>query len=93
MSPVATQLLTAIERIKKVLPRVADAEQAKATRLDLWKLEQKYAATSPRKPSETPYRNRYKCPHGDKNCGENARHCESCNKRYEEFLWLLNDDR
>lgn len=41
----------------------------------------------------TPYRNRYKCLYGNKNCGEHALYCEPCNKRYEEFLWLLNDDR
>lgn len=49
---------------------------------------------APRKlPETTPYRNRYKCPYGDKNCGENAIYCEPCNKKYAEFLLLLNDDR
>jgi hypothetical protein len=87
------QLRDAIERIKKALPRVTDAEQAEATRRDLRELEERYESISPRRPSETPYRNRYKCPNGDNNCGENARYCEPCNKRYEKFLWLLNDDR
>jgi len=40
-----------------------------------------------------PYRNQYKCLYGNKDCGENAVYCEPCNKRYEHFLWLMNDDR
>jgi hypothetical protein len=48
----------------------------------------------PRKPSPvTPYKNRYKCLYGNKGCGENAVYCEPCNKMYEIFLWMLNDDR
>ncbi len=39
------------------------------------------------------YKNQYKCLYGNKNCGENAIYCEQCNKRYEEFLLILNDDR
>lgn len=51
-------------------------------------------APVPRRKSETtPFRNRYKCPYGNKNCGENAVYCEPCNKDYGEFLLLLNDDR
>jgi len=40
-----------------------------------------------------PYKNQYKCPYGNRNCGENAIYCEPCNIRYEQFLWILNDDR
>jgi hypothetical protein len=39
------------------------------------------------------YKNQYKCLYGNKGCGENAVYCEPCNKRYEHFLWILNDDR
>ncbi len=46
-----------------------------------------------RSPETAPYRNQYKCPHRDKNCGEEASYCASCNKAYEKFLLLLNDDR
>jgi hypothetical protein len=46
-----------------------------------------------RHPETTPYRNHYKCPYGSKNCGEEARYCARCNKDYEGFLLLLNDDR
>lgn len=88
-----TQLLTAIERIKKVLPRVADAKQAETTRRDLKELEQRYELICPIKRPETPYRNQYRCPYGKKNCGENAKYCAPCNKDYEAFLWMLNDDR
>jgi hypothetical protein len=51
-------------------------------------------APARRRPSETiPYRNQYKCPYGDKTCGEKARYCWRCNEKYEEFLLLINDDR
>lgn len=43
--------------------------------------------------SKNQYQNQYKCLYGNKDCGENAVYCEPCNKRYEHFLWLLNDDR
>lgn len=46
-----------------------------------------------RRPTTKLYRNRYKCPYGSKNCGENAVYCEACNKDCEEYLLLLNDDR
>lgn len=46
-----------------------------------------------RRSSTKPYRNKYKCLYGHKNCGENAVYCEPCNKRYDKFLLLLNDDR
>jgi hypothetical protein len=88
-----TQLLTAIERIKKVLPRVTEAAQAEATRRALRELAQRYELISPRKPSETPYRNQYRCPYDEKNCGENAKYCRRCNADYEKFLLILNDDR
>ncbi|MGP8143062.1 MAG: hypothetical protein ACLQBU_14400 [Terriglobales bacterium] len=39
------------------------------------------------------YKKQYKCLYGNKGCGENAVYCEPCNKRYEHFLWILNDDR
>jgi hypothetical protein len=39
------------------------------------------------------YKNQYNCPYGNRNCGENAIYCEPCNIRYEQFLWILNDDR
>ena len=39
------------------------------------------------------YKDEYKCLYGNKSCGENAVYCEPCNKRYEHFLWMLNDDR
>jgi hypothetical protein len=42
---------------------------------------------------KTPYKNEYKCPYGNKNCGEKARYCEPCNKRFEEFLLILGYDR
>jgi hypothetical protein len=49
---------------------------------------------APRRPPETtPYRNQYNCPYGDKTCGEQASYCWRCNKKYEEFLLLINDDR
>ncbi|SRR5579871_2668314 len=86
------QLHDAIERIKEALPRMSEAEQAEATQ-EIRKLEQLYELISPRNPSETPYRNQYRCPYGEKNCGENAKYCRRCDKRYEKFLWLLNDDR
>lgn len=40
-----------------------------------------------------PYTNQYRCPQGNSNCGENAVYCDPCNKRYEEFLLIINDDR
>lgn len=88
------QLLDAIERIKEASPRMTDAERVEAAR-QIRKLEHRYEYISPpRTHSEMrPYRNEYKCPHGNKTCGENAIYCEPCNRRYEEFLWLLNDDR
>jgi len=46
-----------------------------------------------RRPATKPYQNRYKCPYGNKNCGENAVYCEPCNRDCEEYLLLLNDDR
>ena len=42
--------------------------------------------------AETPYRNQYKCPYGNKDCGENAAYCEPCNNKFEEFLFFLNDN-
>jgi hypothetical protein len=87
-----TQPHTVIERIKEALPRMTDAEQAEATR-EIGKLEQFYELISPRKPSETPYRNQYRCPYGEKNCGENAKYCGRCNEDCEKFLLILNDDR
>jgi hypothetical protein len=88
-----TQLRAAIERIKKVLPRVTDAEQAEATRRDLRKIEQRYELISPINRPKTPYRNQYRCPYGEKNCGENTKYCTQCNKDYEQFRWTLNDER
>ena len=67
------QLRTVIERIKEALPRMTDSEQAEATQ-EIRKLEQFYELISPRKPSETPYRNQYRCPYGEKSCGENAKY-------------------
>ena len=87
------QLLTAIERIKKVLQRVTDAEQAEATRRALRELQQRYELVSPHKRSEIPYRNQYRCPYGEKKCGENAKYCAPCNRDYEKFLMTRNDDR
>jgi hypothetical protein len=51
-------------------------------------------APAPRRPSgTTPYRNQYKCPDGDKTCGEKARYCWRCNEKYEKFLLLIDDYR
>ncbi len=44
-------------------------------------------------PEKKQYKNRYKCLYGNNNCGENAVYCEPCNRRYEHFLWIINDDR
>jgi hypothetical protein len=50
-------------------------------------------APIPHRHPERPYQNQYKCPYENKNCGEEARYCARCNKDYEVFLLLLNDDR
>jgi hypothetical protein len=86
------QLRTVIERIKEALPRMTDAEQAEATQ-KIRKSEKLYELISERKPAETPCQNRYRCPYGEKNCGENAKYCRRCNEDYEKFLLILNDDR
>lgn len=36
-----------------------------------------------------PYKNAYKCPDGNKDCGENAVYCQPCTRRYEEFTLLV----
>jgi hypothetical protein len=39
-----------------------------------------------------PYKNQYKCLYGNKGCGESAVYCEPCNRKYEQFLLILNND-
>jgi hypothetical protein len=34
----------------------------------------------------------YKCPYGDRHCGEKAVYCERCNRDYEKFLQMIGPE-
>jgi hypothetical protein len=78
----------------KSLSNLTDAErEIRYTEWKRFKAFVSHPRTKPpiTKPPIKPYKNQYKCPHGNKDCGENAVYCESCNRKFDEFIMFVGE--
>jgi hypothetical protein len=75
-------------RWKKVLARFTDKE------IDIfytrWKQSGTFDASCSPLPQTRPYKNEYKCPDGNKDCGENALYCQECTRRYAQVMLFVD---
>jgi len=73
----------------KSLSNLTDAERD--IRYTEWKRFKAFVSHPRPKPPIKRYKNQYKCPYGNKDCGENAVYCEPCNRKFDDFVMFVGD--